>query len=250
MYRLLSRSAIALSKSVRITRAFATASIPQQKPAATPKPVSLKTIKKDLIDLLEEEQKSYPGPQPTDDYMKYIKEKEFKITQSDDKQICIVKESNGYSMKIKFSEDRDPADEDEVDEKELEEEEETKNPKAQEENEEENEEDDDADAEFTFKVDLVNKDKSEAGTMRVSCVATPETMYITNLCVGTEAELEKMVPIDFDAFSDPLQDKIADFLDKLGIDDEFAQFVYTCAFEHKRQRFVNALDSVRKFVKS
>jgi len=194
--------------------------------------------------------------------------KENKITlseNSDRSGVVLTKSTKGYDCRIQFN---DTADEDMEADKEGEEEEEVEEDAAAEEKESEEEKEDEGDKpeKHTFSVDLKPANK-DGPAMRLYCIASKdEKLYFEGLSfaktwenfdIADKSDVTASVSpspdidhVEFEYLNEETQDKIADFMDLLKIDDELARFVQATAIESQRKKHVSALQKLESFMKA
>jgi len=220
--------------------------VPKKASAPPPAPVSnlspekkLIAVKDELAALVEAERKNvgdgYDADHP---YTKYVKDNGLALKYEQTEQaLTLSKAILGYDVKIKFSVHPDGEDG------------EGENEQAPEnENEDADAEKEDAYA-YSFVVDVKPKD-AEKTKMRVYAVSAKDgKLYFEGLTVGEATEEEEYPAIDYNDLSTAMQDKLADFMDLLKIDDEFAQFVPAAAAEMQRQNVSDQLTALGKFAK-
>jgi hypothetical protein len=258
---------------------------PQGKPVTASVISELKDIKADLLKAVKEEIDDYSDehalkPEDLKEYETYVKELKMSITPGDaNGTVRATRTQNGYDVAIRFNEN---ADEDEPEEIEKDAEEET------EATEEGQRGAADADVEdrdpvqdeqvttnsldgvtkHSFDVDLKPAGKT-GPVMRVHAVAgKDERLYIEGLSFyRTTADVEaddraqeavvngepsnaksNATFLEYDLLPEYVQDKLADMLDLLRIDDQTARFVQTCAAASARRTHTKKLDLLQAFL--
>jgi len=230
------------------TRAGA-AGPPAVKKTAPPPEPTIADTKAGLAALAANELKNLEAPAADHPYAGYIKEHGITVDWDFKSDIITVKKSkNGYDIRVLFnttsSLDEDGMNEDEEGEKEE-----------NEENQDDNE-DDDRPQQFPL---MVHVSKAGKTPLRVhGLVGKDGKLYFEGFTVGDddykevkELSEEFSLPyrIEYNDMSTELQDKLADFMDHLRIDDEFAQFVPAVINEQMRGAMHRNLAKLIDFAK-
>jgi len=159
----------------------------------------------------------------------------------------MTKTTRGYDVRIIFNEEVDEDEEDDAEEKEA--------------DENKEEEDLQPTGKYSFTVDLKPHLK-ESPAMRIYSVSgKDEKLYFEGLSFASSwAEFDKAMKaetgpattdnVEYDDLAEDTQDKIADFMDLLKIDDFLAKFIQAAASESKRKNHVRVLEKFEKFLKA
>jgi len=178
--------------------------------------------------------------------MKYIRENKVTLNETTKEgAIVMTKTVRGYDLRITFAEEVDQDEEDN---------------EGEEKDEDENKEFElEQTGKYTFTVDLKPHGK-ESPAMRIYSVsAKDEKLYFEGLSFADSwAEIDKEAQseqasidhVQYDDLAEETQDKIADFMDLLKVDDYLAKFIQAAAAESKRKTHIRVLQKLEKFLKA
>jgi len=234
-------------------RAFATKSGSKKSAAAAPPPPppepepvdpvkQLPALRKELASLVDKDlERVIKPPGEEHPYAKYVSEHKLDIAlDAKQEQVTIKKSILGYDLKVQFTQSPDPEDNEANEENEQEDAE----------GEEEKKSKDEFDGfNYSFLVD-VKPTGTSGPTMRVFAVSSKDSKcYFEGLTLAdTDAQLTDYPAIDYNDLSVEAQDKLADFMDMLKVDDELAQFIPAAAAETHREGHITQLSKLKKFL--
>jgi len=200
--------------------------------------LQLQTVRSDLESMVKQELDRIRDVVGNDHpYEEYIRTNKLEIKfDAKAEDITLRKSLLGYDVKVQMAQAPDPDQEE-------------GQQAGGEENEEPKEPEPGAGYTYSFVTDVTTAG-TEAPIMRVYGVSSKDgKCYFEGLTIAqSAAQLTDFPAIDYNDLPTETQDKIADFMDLLKIDDEFAQFLPAVAAEMQRQEHVNQLGNLQKFL--
>ncbi len=145
-----------------------------------------------------------------------------------------------FSVTIKFGSSPDPDDNENNDQNE--------NPDQNQSGEESQPEENDNSYSYSFTADVQSKDGG--AVFRVFAVSSKDgKLYFEGMSCADKVEAVDEYPVlDYNDLPTQTQDKIADFMDLLKIDDEFAQFIPAVAAEMSRVSHYSQIQQIAAFL--
>lgn len=216
--------------------------VPAPAPKVSPA-AQLQSVRTELAALIEKERDEAGGAMTADHpYAQYVSENKLTITENKkDERIVVSKTIHGYDVTVNFAMSPDPDDgEGEGGEEGADEEGKKKEESGDEQDESYN---------YSFVTD-VKPAGQEGPVFRVFAVSSKENkLYFEGLSMAkTAADVVDFPQVDYNDLSTATQDKIADFMDLLKVDDTFAQFVPAVAAEMSRQGHYDQLTGLHGFL--
>lgn len=198
--------------------------------------------------------------------LSFLATNKFTLNETEDGLVKLTRALDNHVVVVTFDKFEEPAQEEEARDQDEDEDVEENDEDAEEDIDEDLENEDGKDEELSYKTNLnievqfKNKDGSHKGKWILSGFAGKDNrLYINDMGIDKtepkavvedpESEIpQNMVP--FETLSDDMQDRLYDFLDEVGVDDQLAHFVKQYLIQAEVKQASNFLEELKNLMKN